>query len=1355
MIKRGLARCATLSGVLLAALGVRSDGGPATRPSEALGGADRFLTHVSTDKPIYRPGEKVFVRGVMLRADTRVPIADGQGGQAAVEIKGPKGDIVASGNAQVQEGVMGFAWDVPASQAGGEYTLKVTHPWTGHTPAERKFDIRAYRAPRLKSQIVFVRDGYGPGDTVAASLHVDRAEGGVPAGAKVTVVARVDGNEAYRADAKVDESGNCGANFKLPAQIERGEGTLAMIIEDGGVVETASKTIPILLQTVDLNFYPEGGDLIAGLDNRVYLEARTPAKKPADLAGTILDAAGKEVATFRTAHEGRGRFAFKPEKGGKYTLKVTEPAGIKTAFPLPAVKDAGATLAAAADVVGRSEPVKLMVTSTSDAKLKLTLAQRNVVVASADIGARAGAASEVTVTPPPSADGVLVATLWDEKGTPLAERLIFRKPAKSLNVEVRAEQSDYVPGDRVKLHVKTTDDAGRPVGAVVGLTVTDDSVLEMIEKREQAARLPVMVLLEGDVRELADAHVYMDERNPKAPLATDLLLGTQGWRRFAMVDVAKFLEAHGDAARRALAVRVVTQRDRMRRVDDGARGGEMAEFRLLRAGAEGPPRPMAVPAAAAAEAPVPPAPADDRAKNVQANRKRQEADALVAGDVAEKQAAQRNDMVLVREFAHDLRPNRVEGDRADFAETLYWNAGVKTNDQTGEASVAFALSDAVTTFRVFADAFDKSGALGSGVGAVQSVQPFYFEPKLPLEVTGGDTVQLPLAMVNGMTRDLPLAQITARAVPGLTLAAGPAGFTLKSKDRVRQILTIGVNPDFQGQIQFVLDGQAGPFKDRVARNLSIVPLGFPYESAHGGLLGPDKAATHTITIPRNAVKGSISSSITVFPTPLANMTEALERLIQEPGGCFEQTSSTSYPLVMAQQYFLTHQGVDPKVIDKARGHLDSAYKKLAGFECPKKGYEWFGGDPGHEALTAYGLMQFVDMAQVRDVDKAMIERTRAWLLARRDGKGSFMRDPKAIDSFGGAPQLTTDAYIIWALLESGEKGLEKEVAALKASAMTTNDSYVLALAANAMAITGDAAAARGFMDKLVKKQGDKGQVDGAETSITRSGGEALLVETTALAILAWMREPSYAPQVEKAMQWLAEACKAGRFGSTQSTILALRAIVNYDKSRARPKVAGAVVLLVDGKRVGRPAPFTPDTKGAIKLDDVAELMTPGEHTVELRMEKGSPMPYAVAVKFFNTDPDSSPQCKLGIDVKLGEAVVQEGNVTEANVTVWNKTNDLLPTPIAIVGLPGGMEVRHDQLKELVKSKKIDAYEVNGRQVVCYWRALKPGVKVELPLSLIAAVPGTYTAPASRAYLYYTDEHKQWAPGVKATITAKQ
>ncbi len=267
---------------------------PAVDAAKMLGGAERFLTHVSTDKPIYKPGETAYVRGVMLHQLTNKPLANSVMG--SVEVVGPKGDVVASGNSQAQDSVLAFSWKIPDGQAGGEYTVKISHPWTGDAPAERKFDIRAYRAPRLKSQIHFIRDGYGPGDKVVARLETERAEGGAPAGAKVTVVARVDGEEAYRGESSVDEYGRSIARFELPKEIARGEGTLAMIIEDGGVVETASKTIPILLQTVDLTMYPEGGELVSGVENRVYFEAFTPAKKPADLAGEIVDSKGKAVA---------------------------------------------------------------------------------------------------------------------------------------------------------------------------------------------------------------------------------------------------------------------------------------------------------------------------------------------------------------------------------------------------------------------------------------------------------------------------------------------------------------------------------------------------------------------------------------------------------------------------------------------------------------------------------------------------------------------------------------------------------------------------------------------------------------------------------------------------------------------------------------------------------------------------------------------------------------------------------------------------------------------------------------------------------------------------------------------------
>ncbi|HEX4999890.1 MAG TPA: carboxypeptidase regulatory-like domain-containing protein [Terriglobia bacterium] len=1475
-----------------------------------LGGPDRFLTHVATDKPIYRAGERVFIRGVILRAEGHMPLAAAASVAPFVEIKGPKGETIASGNAPVVNSTLAFNWDVPEGQAGGEYTIRISHPMTGDAPAERKFEIRAYRAPRLKSQIVFARDGYGPGDTVAASLHVERAEGGIPAGARVSVSARVDGTEVWMGEGVVDSAGNTGASFKLPSSIARGEGTLVMAIADGGTVETAAKTIPILLRTVDLEMYPEGGDLVAGLVNRVYVEGRTPQGRPADMAGIIVNKAGRQVATFRTEHEGRGRFSFTPARGESYSLKLTEPAGIQTVYPLPEIKTSGVVLSSTSDITPKRSSVTVRLASTTGGVYDVSLSQRGKEISNTSVTLKSVQPLNVTFTVPRSLDGVITATVYDD-GKPVAERLIFRQPEHALNVKVTTDQKDFVPGDRVTLHVATTDDTGKPVGAVVGLAVTDSSVLEMIEKRAQSPQLPAMALLESDVRELADARVYLDESDPKSARATDLLLGTQGWRRFAAADLSKFVAAAGDAARRALAVRIPPPAPAIRTAGGGSTVGTLTgvvtdadkaflpgvtvkvinedtgtsqsmltndagaysfilgpgnNYRLI---AEMPgfgrSEVIKIPVRAADSirvdmamkmADVQQAVVVDASKidpllkdpaisvtlnetlglplvgndplalimtlpGYRANPLGHEFDTVGGlpmtmmnttrdglsvtdgfnpGGVGantilnpdmisemrgilrpvDAEAGRGNGQVqivakarddrfaglntgrfemprgpVVREYAHDRRPDWTADSRADFTETIYWNAGVRTDAATGEATVSFNLSDAVTSFSVLADGYTENGTLGSGAGSIESVRPFFVEPKLPLQVTSGDIVRLPITLVNGTGRSLGGAEMGVKAGSGLKVTLpGVSDATLSARERSRRIAEIEVARDFSGIADLEVHAGAGDYRDTVARRLDVQPFGFPYNAAGGGILEPNGSHTFEFTLPAETIAGSVSSNVVVYPTPLASMTGALQALLQQPYGCFEQTSSTSYPMVMAQQYFLTHSGVAPAIVQRTRDLLDVSYKRLIGFETRSNGYEWFGADPGHEALTAYGLMQFTDMSLVRSVDKDMLGRTRSWLLDRRDGQGGFSRNAKSVDSFGRAPDGTTNAYITWALIESGERNLGREVSAVKASAVASNDSYVVALGANILAVTGDRSGARQLMEKLARAQKPSGEVTGAETSITRSGGVALAVETTALSALAWLRDPAYAANVERAAQWIAESNQNGRYGSTQSTVLALRAIVAYDAARARAKAPGRLVLTVDGKAAGAPVAFTPEIEGAIVLPDFAAELRPGKHSVTLRMEGGAAMPFSVNVQYSAAHPDSSEKAQVGIEVALKNSQIEEGGATEAMATIINKSAGVIPTPVAIVGIPGGLEARHDQLKELVKSGKIAAYEVTGREVILYWRYLKANERVEIPLSLVAAVPGVYTGPASRAYLYYTDEYKNWAPGLKVTIAPR-
>jgi hypothetical protein len=1287
---------------------------------------------------------------------------------ANMEIISPKGDTIARGFTNSQNGSLGWKWKIGDAVPGGDYKVKASFPSHGYPPAERSFNIRAFRQKRLRTQIKFAREGYGPGDEVSASLEVSRSEGGIPAGAKATVIARVDQTEAWRGETIIEDDGFAFVRFKLPETIVEGDGALSFAIEDGGVIETASKSIPILVSKVDLRAYPEGGDLVPGVENRVYIEAIAPNGRPADVTVQLLDSKNNALVTAKTEHEGRGRFVFTPGKNESYTLQVIEPWNVKTKIAMPK-PDGVIGLRSIKDKYKHSDQILMEVTSFSSCKVTLsrfeTTLDEKFLEAMPVKSSPEWRTFELSV--PDEISGVLRVTAFDKEGKPRAERLIFREPSDTVNIEIEPDREGYVPGDKVNLKIKTLDQTGKPVAGVVGITVTDDAVLEMIETREKAPRLPVQVFLEHEVRELFDSHVYLSEEMG-APKSLDLLLGTQGWRRFAFYTKEEFLKKYGDAGRRAVAD-VQTPIPQPMPAEVRAMGGKPVAARgavldavvingALEADFNGdikrlndkgevqvgvfdimePPQEEAMRenAPVAQELPV-------IAKVMEFDEKGVARERITAG-----KAMLAEYYIAVREYAHKVRPNRQPDDRVDFTETVYWNAGIST-DNKGEANVSFDLSDSVTSFRILADGYTNNGAFGASDEVIESRRPFYIEAKTPLEVTAGDEIDLPVVLVNE-TDDPMEAALAISVNQGITIGEFPKTISLPARTRKRLVVPCAVESK-TGLSELIVTASSGVFTDNVTRTIPVAPLGFPISLDFSGLL--EKQASHKLTIPQSLTEGGVKAQATIYPSPLANLTQALESLIRDPNGCFEQTSSTNYPLVMAMQYFETHQGVDLDLKKRSREKLSNGYERLAGFECKEKGYEWFGGDPGHEALTAYGLLEFSDMADVQPVDNSMMERTRKWLLDRRDGNGGFKRNDKALDSFGRAPAEITNAYITWALANAGEKEIKNELDAALVSAQKSEDPYLIALVAGALIESGRAGDASPLLKRLAGMQDKDGSVKGAKTSITCSGGTSLLVESTSLSVLAWLTDNNFAGSVEMGMKWLCEACEGGRFGSTQSTVLALKAIVAYDKSRSKPKADGSVALILDGKEIGT-LDFTRETQTALEFKDLAAHLLPGSHEIAFEMKGGSPMPYSLTVEYHAEKPADSQTCPLELETSVTEQEVKEGEPVEVVARLKNTKEEGLPFTLAIVGMPGGLEPRHEQLKESVKAGKFAFYEILGRDVAIYFRDLEPGAEREIVISAIGAVPGRWVGPSSRAYLYYTPEEKKWNDGLKITVAPK-
>jgi hypothetical protein len=154
------------------------------------------------------------------------------------------------------------------------------------------------------------------------------------------------------------------------------------------------------------------------------------------------------------------------------------------------------------------------------------------------------------------------------------------------------------------------------------------------------------------------------------------------------------------------------------------------------------------------------------------------------------------------------------------------------------------------------------------------------------------------------------------------------------------------------------------------------------------------------------------------------------------------------------------------------------------------------------------------------------------------------------------------------------------------------------------------------------------------------------------------------------------------------------------------------------------------------------------------MRGGSPMPYSIALEYHAEKPADSETCPLELETSVTEKEVKEGEPVEVVARLKNTKNEGLPFTLVIVGMPGGLEPRHEQLKEAVKAGKFAFYEILGRDVAIYFRDLEPSAEREIVISAIGAVPGKWVGPSSRAYLYYTPEEKKWNDGLKITVTPK-
>ena len=920
--------------------------------------------YLGVDKPLYQPGETIWFRAWQLRsADLTVGSADGQG--ATFQLISPKGAAVVQKRVAVAKGVATNDFALPVGVPGGEYTLRAVFDAGGHV--DRKIIVSSYQAPRIKKKLEFLRKAYGPGDKVSAAVALNRATGEALAAAGATGVVVVDGAEVARVPVTTDANGKAIVSFQLPETIAVGDGLLTILVDDGGITESIQKRIPITLAKIQFSLYPEGGDLVTGLPSRVYFQAKNLLGKPADIKGRVVDDKGRTVAEFASYHNGMGRFELTPGNDRSYHVEIAKPRGIDQKVAVPAAKPTGCSLQALDDFKHERDDVRVAVWCTEDTTVVATAVLRDKRLGAAAVDVVANDPTVISLPVPSYAQGAVRITLFDDNTRPLGERLVYGGRGKDLAIAVTADKASYSPRDKVTLSVHTRDLAGKPVQADVALSVADDSVLSFAD--DKTSHILAALYLESEMpgQEIEEPNFYF-ENKPKSGPALDLVLGTQGWRRFqwqpvfAQRDAWSFdgeywsdelgyyrvaetptstpeaTVATGRAARKGGRTKVGAKKKR-----------PMAKMKM------DPAKPMPAPPMDPAVEQKPMAGLPEMDANIDGRFAFEEGQ-MGMGDEAEKEMAfggedrdwddaknakdvgrnnnKREDRVrrgpvawaAVRQFPVPTYKPGYDGPRTDFRETIFWAPSVRTGAD-GSAQVSFYLNDSVTSFRATAEGTTRGGLPGRTETLVQSKLPVSLAMTMPLEVSAGDRIRLPVTLANETDRAY-TAKIDAKIGRAFKVVGGvPSKVKLGAGERKSFFYVLDVvgngaeNAD--GKIEVAVS--AASLSDRVERVIDVVPLGFPREMSVAGTVST--TVRHEIDL-AGMLPDSAQASLVMYPSPLATMTKGTEAIIREPTGCFEQASSANYPNIMILSYMqVSTDAADPGNSSSARnGMLERGYQ---------------------------------------------------------------------------------------------------------------------------------------------------------------------------------------------------------------------------------------------------------------------------------------------------------------------------------------------------------------------------------------------------------------------------------------------
>lgn len=1370
---------------------------------------------LTTDKPIYQPGQLIHLRMLVLDRQGNTPVAN----QATTfEVRDGKGNKILKKSSTTDAwGIASTEFRLGSVLNQGDFKITAI---SGATQTEKTVKVSNYALPKFKADLTTDKSWYLPGQKVVGLIDADYFFGKPVAGGDVQIeAATLDVGETIfqNVQGKTDQDGRFPFEITLPSSLvgiplENGNAAVVLraIVSDTAGQQVKKEAIVVVSQDgIDVALVPEATAIVPQVDNQLDLFLVDPAGAPVPSSHVTLTTPNGALqgdtdvygyASFLwnpgsscdsscniEAQVGAGNgktivrnFSFGGQTGKQHVLVRTDRAVYSTGDLVDVeVRGSSAGGHVYLDWINNGQTVDMRTLPIEGGVAKFQASLDN-----GKLGANR-----------------IQAYLVDDDGNVIrAGRTIFVRNNGALSIAMTSDKPQYAPGEPAKLTFTVKDENGAPAVAALGVQIVDEAVFALVDAQpgllrtyfeiESAFSKPqyeihgpsgnLSQLVFDDTTSSDQQQAQAAQKKTAATLAAmgetvpaGISMGT--WAK-VVADSNTLLSPYYEQFKKSLnaSIQAVAIDQRAILAAQGCtaqvywcQDQNASYYDLLMKGVA------------------------SRLKvyDFWGNKWRSEVAeysttiTLKTDGPDEKSGTSDDGMIsyALQEMGPVYEDNNQPGGGADagawgaagsagsasgmggsssagasgaqprvrkyFPETLYVNPALISGPD-GTAKVEVPMADSITTWRVSSLANSAGGKLGGGLAGVTVFQDFFADIDFPAALTKGDELQFPITVYN---------YLTEKQTVTLQLEAGDWYTPLGQTNAVLDVgpgevvgVRFPVRVEKVGLQTLTVTAKGSKLSDAVARTVRVEPGGKAFPTSVSGAVGAGEI-TQSISFPAGAIPGSATMHLNVFPAYLATVVQGMDSMLQVPSGCFEQTTSSTWPNVLVTRYMTQTSQITPEIQMKADSMISAGYQRLLTFEHPGGGFSWFGTQDGHPFLsvTAFGVMEFADMKEVHTVDEAMIARTVDWLVAQQKGDGSWEGDQTEFFSFQTSTVRNT-AFVMWALGVAGYQGSAggSALGYLKANAKVGDqDSYTLALLANALqlAAPNDGLTTSVFdrIDATKKVDGSKIYWDSSDTQTNFYGsGNDANVASTAMIVEALLRKGGAPDLVKGGMEYLlASRDSQGNFGSTQATIWTLRALI-ASATKGTEGAVGSLQVSLDGNPYTT-LNLTADQSDVMNTVDFGSFVTAGDHEVKLAFVGSGKASYHLVSKY-NLPWDqipAEPPGPISVSVGYDKTDLALNETVTASVQITNNTASTQNMVLVTLGIPPGFQVMGEDFDQYLSSNVMSNWETTGKQLTLYLPLLAPSQTQTIQYHLIATMPVTASDGGGQAYPYYEPDAK--------------